>query len=37
MHVALTIVEHETFRELILYIYPALNKVLVHTGNTIQR
>jgi hypothetical protein len=37
MHVALTMVEHKTFRELVLYICPALNKVLVHTGNTIRR
>jgi len=37
MHVALNIVEHKTFRELILYIYPALDNVLIRAGTTIRR
>jgi hypothetical protein len=37
MHVALTMVKHKTFRELVLYICLALNKVLVYTDNTIRR
>jgi hypothetical protein len=30
-------VKHETFRDLVLYICPALNAVLVRTGKTIRR
>jgi len=37
MHVALCMVEHETFRDLMLYICPALDAVLVRTGKTIRR
>jgi hypothetical protein len=37
MYVALSIVEHETFRDLIVYICPALEQLLVRTGGTIRR
>jgi hypothetical protein len=37
IHVALTMVEYKIFRELMLYIYLALNKVLVYIDNTIRR
>jgi hypothetical protein len=37
MHVALSIVEHDIFRDLILYICPALEPFLVRSGNTIRR
>jgi hypothetical protein len=37
MHVALSIIEHDTFRNLILYICPALELFLVRSGNTIRR
>jgi hypothetical protein len=37
MHVALSVVEHESFRELILYVCPALESLLMRTGNTIRR
>lgn len=37
MHVALSMVEHHTFRDLILYIYPALRPFFAKTGNTIRR
>jgi hypothetical protein len=36
IYVALTMVKYKTFRELILYIYLAFNKILVYTGNTIR-
>jgi hypothetical protein len=37
MHVALCMIEHDTFRDLVLYIYPALDAVLVGTGKIIRR
>jgi hypothetical protein len=37
MHVALSIVEHDTFREMLIYICPALDKVLARSHNTIRR
>lgn len=37
MHVAFSVIEHHTFRELILYICPALQPFFVKAGNTIRR
>jgi hypothetical protein len=37
MHVAFSVVEHETFRDLIIYICPALEPFLVRSGNAIQQ
>jgi hypothetical protein len=37
MHVALSVVEDSTFRDLVLYICPALDPLLVKAGNTIRR
>jgi hypothetical protein len=37
MHVALSVVEHHTFRELVVYICPALEPFFVKTGKTIRR
>lgn len=37
MHITLTIVEHQTFRDLMLYVCPALEPFFVRTGKTIRR
>jgi hypothetical protein len=37
MHIALSVVEHSTFRDLILYISPALESLLVRSGKSIRR
>jgi hypothetical protein len=37
MHVALSIMEHKSFRDLIVYISPALEQLLARTGGTIRR
>jgi hypothetical protein len=37
MHVALSVIEHHTFRELVVYICPALEPFFVKTGKTIRR
>jgi hypothetical protein len=37
MYIALNVVEHESFRKLILYICPALKSLLIRTGNIIRR
>jgi hypothetical protein len=37
MHVALVVVESESFRELVLFIAPALEGFLVHSASTIRR
>jgi hypothetical protein len=37
MHIALTCVESETFRDWVLYVVPALDKYLVESGDSIRR
>jgi hypothetical protein len=37
MHVALSVIEHPTFRELMLYCCPAIEPFFVKTGTTIRR
>jgi hypothetical protein len=37
MHVALSMVESDSFRDLVLYICPALEPILASTGTTIRR
>jgi hypothetical protein len=37
MHIALSVVEHESFRKLILYICLAFKSLLIRTDNTIRR
>jgi hypothetical protein len=37
IHIALSIVEHQTFRQLILYICPALKPFFVKQADTIRR
>jgi hypothetical protein len=35
MHIALTIIEHQTFRELMLYLCPALEPFIVHSKGVV--
>ena len=37
MRIALTIIEHQAFRDLVLYVCPALESVFVRSHNTIRR